>query len=86
MYDRRVETTIISAIIKKKAVTKFNKRVRPREFQLEDLVLRHVDARGKHSRVGKLVAKWEGSYRVKASTRNKTYTVEALPGESNPRT
>lgn len=45
-----------STIIKQSTIARYNKHVRPREFQGVDLVLRRADVGGKNARGGKLVA------------------------------
>ncbi|GKV12387.1 hypothetical protein SLEP1_g23537 [Rubroshorea leprosula] len=42
----------------------YNKRVRARQFQVDDLVLRKVGLTNTHSYMGKLAPNWEGPYMV----------------------
>ena len=42
----------------------YNSKVRPKDFQVRDLVLRKVTGATKDASQGKLKPNWEGSYRV----------------------
>ncbi|KAL2228384.1 UNVERIFIED_CONTAM: Retrovirus-related Pol polyprotein from transposon 17.6 [Sesamum indicum] len=60
----------------------YNRRVRPRSFQVSDLVLKKVEV-SKH--VGKLDQTWEGPYKVVEVRRKGTYTLQDLEGKNLPR-
>ncbi|KAL0319672.1 UNVERIFIED_CONTAM: hypothetical protein Sradi_5228700 [Sesamum radiatum] len=61
----------------------YNTRVRPRNFQIGDLVWRRSDVQGN---IGKLDAKWEGPYRVAEIIGNASYKLKKLDGREVPRT
>ena len=61
----------------------FDKHVAPREFQINDLVLKKVEATGKH--VGKLEPNWEGPFRVSAVRGQGAYELEDMQGMKLPR-
>ena len=58
----------------------YNSKVRHRDFQLGDLVLRKVMGSTKDTSQGKLGLNWEGPYRVASWHRNGTYHLETLDG------
>ncbi|KAL2246198.1 UNVERIFIED_CONTAM: Gag-Pol polyprotein [Sesamum indicum] len=60
----------------------YNRRVRPRNFQVGDLVLKKVEV-SKH--VGKLDPTWEGPYKVLKIRRKGTYILQDLEGKNLPR-
>ncbi|XP_012841213.1 PREDICTED: uncharacterized protein LOC105961530 [Erythranthe guttata] len=61
----------------------YNSKVRPRSFQVGDLVLRRAEA----SRpIGKLDPKWEGPYKITQVVNNGAYRLENLDGHPIPRT
>ena len=62
----------------------FDRHISPRHFQPGDLVLRKLEATGKHG--GKLDPAWEGPYRVTLSHGNGAYKLEELDGKTVPRT
>jgi hypothetical protein len=61
----------------------FDRHVAPRHFQAGDLVLRKVEATGKH--VGKLEPNWDGPYRVTAVRGKGAYELEDREGMILPR-
>ncbi|KAL2242652.1 UNVERIFIED_CONTAM: Retrovirus-related Pol polyprotein from transposon [Sesamum indicum] len=60
----------------------YNKNLRPRQFQVGDLVLKKVEV-SKH--VGKLDPGWEGPYKVTEIKRRGTYRLQDLEGRDLPR-
>lgn len=58
----------------------YNSRVRHRNFQEGDLVLRKVMGAARDPTQGKLSPNWEGPYRVTAWQRKGTYHLETLDG------
>ncbi|KAL2246278.1 UNVERIFIED_CONTAM: Retrovirus-related Pol polyprotein from transposon opus [Sesamum indicum] len=71
-------------ILRYKSMTtrNYNQRVRPRSFQVGDLVLKKVEV-SKH--VGKLDPTWEGPYKVVEIRRKGTYILQDLEGKNLPR-
>jgi len=69
---------MIEVSIKQATTTRYNRKVRPRDLDLGDLVLRRVDMGNKNDQEGKGAANWEGSYKVTASTGTSAYILESL--------
>lgn len=66
--ERRENALNRTEAYRSRVVRAYNKRVRPRDFQVGELVLKKVNPAGE---VSKLQARWEGPYKVisKVSTR-----------------
>ena len=62
----------------------YNSRVRHRDFQVGDLVLRKVMGTDRDPTQGKLGPNWEGPYRVASWQRKDTYHLETLEGQKLP--
>ena len=62
----------------------YNSRVRHRDFQVGDLVLRKVIGVARDPTQGKLGPNWEGPYRVASWKRKDTYHLETLEGQKLP--
>ena len=60
----------------------YNKKVRPKNFQLGDWVLKKVEV-SKH--VGKLDPNWEGPYKIVKVSKNNAYRLEDTTGNELPR-
>ena len=58
----------------------YNTKVRHRDFQIGDLVLRKVMGAAKDPSQGKLVPNWEGPYRITSWQRKGTYHLETMDG------
>lgn len=67
LEEKRVGIALMSVIVKHVTTTKYMKQVQPREFKPNGLVLRCADVGGKNSGDGKILANWEGQYKVKWS-------------------
>ena len=59
----------------------YNSKVRHRDFQVGDLVLRKVMGTTKDTSQGKLGPNWEGLYRIASWHRKGTYHLETLDGQ-----
>ena len=59
----------------------YNKRVKLRQLDIGDLVLRKVTTATKDPVQGKLKPTWEGSYRVVHYSRQGSYHLETLDGK-----
>ena len=59
----------------------YNSKVRHRDFQVGDLVLRKVMGATKDLAQGELDPNWEGPYRVTLWQRKGTYHLETLDGQ-----
>ena len=62
----------------------YNSRVRHRDFQVGDLVLRKVMGSARDLTQRKLGPNWEGPYRVTSWQRKGTYHLETLEGKKLP--
>ena len=62
-------------------VKHYNSRVRHRDFQVGDLVLRKVTGITRDPSQGKLELNWEGPYRITSWQRKCTYHLETLDGQ-----
>ena len=58
----------------------YNSRVRHRDFQIGDLVLRKVMGAAKDPTQGKLGPNWEGPYRITSWQKKGTYHLETMDG------
>ncbi|KAL0411925.1 UNVERIFIED_CONTAM: hypothetical protein Slati_3782200 [Sesamum latifolium] len=68
---------------KQRIVNAYNCRVRKREFQVGDLVLRRVGALGP---VGKLAPNWEGPYKITQIIKFGAYELEDIDGRKLSKT
>ena len=62
----------------------YNSRVRHRDFQVGDLVLRRVMGTARDPTQGKLGPNWEGPYRITSWQRKGTYHLETIDGQKLP--
>ena len=62
----------------------YNKRVKLRQLDIGDLVLRKVSVATKNPNQGKLGPTWEGPYRVVHYSRRGSYHLETLDGQKLP--
>ncbi|GKV48228.1 hypothetical protein SLEP1_g55054 [Rubroshorea leprosula] len=62
----------------------YNKRVRARQFQVGDLVLRKAGLTNTYSHMGKLAPNWEGPYKVVQVNRPGSYILADLNGRQLP--
>ncbi|GKV36705.1 hypothetical protein SLEP1_g44805 [Rubroshorea leprosula] len=62
----------------------YNKRVRARQFQVGDLVLRKAGLTNTHSYMGKLAPNWEGPYMVVQVKRPGSYMLADIQGRQLP--
>ncbi|KAK4269980.1 hypothetical protein QN277_023071 [Acacia crassicarpa] len=67
-------------------MARYNKKVKPRSFEKDDLVLRRADIGNKNAREGKLAANWEGPYRIKEKLGSSAYVLETLNGKALKKT
>ena len=63
----------------------YNKRVKLRQLDIGDLVLRKVTPATKNPTQGKLGPTWEGSYRVVHYSQRGNYHLEIIDGQRLPR-
>ncbi|XP_075633586.1 uncharacterized protein LOC142606064 [Castanea sativa] len=62
----------------------YNSKVRHKDFQVANLILRKVTGTTRDPSQGKLKPNWEGSYRVTSWQRKGTYHLETLHGQKLP--
>ncbi|XP_071704923.1 uncharacterized protein [Rutidosis leptorrhynchoides] len=79
LEERRTIAHIRQAEKKKKNENHYDKKVKPLDFQLHDLVLRSKEA-SRQQDVGKLGPRWEGPYRVVGITDYGAYYLETPDG------
>ena len=63
---------------------RYNSRVRHKDFQVGDLVLRKVMSSARDLTQGKLGPNWEGLYRIMSWQRKGTYHLETLDRQKLP--
>ncbi|GLU23410.1 hypothetical protein SLE2022_394160 [Rubroshorea leprosula] len=79
------EMSRIRNVAHQNRVAKFyNKRVRARQFQVGDLVLRKAGLTNTHSHMGKLAPNWEGPYMVVRVKRPGSYVLADIHGRQLP--
>jgi hypothetical protein len=62
----------------------YNTKVKPRQFSIDDLVLRKITLATKDPTQGKLGPNWEGPYKVVEIRRQGTYHLEDVNGRQLP--
>jgi hypothetical protein len=63
----------------------YDKNIRPRSFQVGDLVLQKVVTNTRNPNDGKLEPNWEGSYKVTSFAGVGAYRLIEMDGKSVPR-
>ncbi|KAL0410901.1 UNVERIFIED_CONTAM: hypothetical protein Slati_3679800 [Sesamum latifolium] len=79
----RAILSVRATIYKARMAKAYNARVKPRNFQVGDLVILKVEASGP---IGKLDSKWEGPYKVTEIVNAVLYKLQQLDGRNIPRT
>jgi len=79
----REEARIKAEALKRKVEYKYNFKLRPRQFQVTDLVMRKAHP---YQLENKLSPKWTGLFRVTEALGNKADKLETLEGGMIPRT
>jgi len=79
----REEARIKAEALKRRVEYKYNSKIRPRQFQVADLVMRKAHL---YQLENKLSPKWTASFRVTEALGNGAYRLETLEGEAIPRT
>ena len=64
LQEKRDQAQITISAYQERAAKYFNRKVKPRSFKVEDLVLRKVTLATKDPTEGKLAPNWEGPYKV----------------------
>ena len=81
--EAREEARIKAEAVKRRVERQYNSKVRPRQFQVADLVMRKAHP---YELENKLSPKWTGPFRVTEAKGNGSYSVETLEGGPIPRT
>jgi len=79
----REEARIKVEALKRRVEYKYNSKLRPRQFQVADLVMRKAHP---YQLENKLSTKWTGPFRVTEALSNEAYRLETLEGGTIPRT
>ena len=79
----REEARIKAEALKKRVEYKYNSKMRPRQFQVADLVMRKAHP---YQLENKLSPKCTGPFRVTEELGNGAYMLETLEGDAIPRT
>jgi len=79
----REETRIKAEALKRRVEYKHNSKLKPRHFQVVDLVMRKAHP---YQLENKLSPKWTGPFRVTEALGNGAYRLETLKGGAIPRT
>ena len=81
--EAREKVVIRAAMYRTRMAKAYNARVKPRNFQVGDLVMRKAEASGP---IGKLDPKWEGPYKVVEVVCAGAYKLQQFDGKNIPRT
>ncbi|KAL0410914.1 UNVERIFIED_CONTAM: hypothetical protein Slati_3681100 [Sesamum latifolium] len=81
--ETRERAAVRAAMYKARMAKAYNERVRPRSFQVGDLVMRKAEASGP---IRKLDPKWEGPYKVVEIVNAGAYKLQKLDGKNTPLT
>ncbi|KAK2996170.1 hypothetical protein RJ639_029539 [Escallonia herrerae] len=84
--EARTQAHIRSFIVKQRVARYYNQKVRSKQFNEGDLVLRKLEVSNPKAATGKLSPNWEGPYRVIKVLKTGAYALGTLSGESIPRT
>ena len=83
--ELREAATIRIASYQRSLANSYNKRVRPRVFQPDDLVLRRVFENTADPTTGKFQPNWEGPYVVTWPGESESYAIDKTYGTPVPR-
>ncbi|GKV52282.1 hypothetical protein SLEP1_g58870 [Rubroshorea leprosula] len=81
----REQSRLWTLAYKQRIANLYNKRVRPRNFRVGDLVLRKAGLTGFETRYGKLAPNWEGPYIVTEVPHPGAYILQDAEGNRVPR-
>ncbi|GFY91038.1 hypothetical protein Acr_07g0012340 [Actinidia rufa] len=84
LTKRKERAGVCQAGYKGQIAKYFNRRVKHRSFQPDDLVLREVTLDTKELNIGKLDRTWEGPYNVVKDSRSWSYWLEDMSGRILP--
>nr|KYP61736.1 Transposon Ty3-I Gag-Pol polyprotein [Cajanus cajan] len=87
MNDEARELTLINMeACQTRLARKHRTKVKPREFQVGDLVWQVTGEARRDKAQGKLAPNWDGPHRVMHNMQNEAYKLEELTGKAMPRT
>ncbi|XP_068504391.1 uncharacterized protein [Phaseolus vulgaris] len=81
--ESREEARIKAEAVKRRVEHQYSSKVRPRQFQVVDLIMRKAHP---YELENKLSPKWTGPFRVTEAKGNESYRLETLEGGPIPRT
>ena len=81
LEERRERASIDLEAQKQRAVGYHNRRIRPRQFKVGDLVLKRADIGKDSSGTGKLGSNWKGTYQVTETTTKGAYRIKDMQGK-----
>ncbi|KAK3031413.1 hypothetical protein RJ639_037411 [Escallonia herrerae] len=84
--EARTQAHVRSVIVKQRVARYYNHKVRSKQFNEGDLVLRKLEVSNPKAATRKLSPNWEGPYRVIKVLKTGAYALGTLSGESIPRT
>ncbi|KAK3013410.1 hypothetical protein RJ639_008269 [Escallonia herrerae] len=84
--EARTQAHVRSVNVKQRVARYYNQKVRSKQFNEGDLVLRNLEVSNPKAATGKLSPNWEGPYRVIKVLKTGAYALGTLSGESIPRT
>jgi len=79
--EAREEARIKAEAVKRRVERQYSSKVKPRQFQIGDLVMRKAHP---YELENKLSPKWSGPFRVTEAKGNGSYNLETLEGGSHP--
>jgi hypothetical protein len=85
LQERWEDARAACAAYQRRVAKYYDKKVRPRELQVGDWVLRKVNLMTREPTDGKLGPNWEGPYRVVSSCENGAYRLATEQGKALPR-
>jgi hypothetical protein len=81
LQEKRDHAQITMSAYQEKTIRYFNRKVKPQNFKVGDLVLRKVTLATKDSTERKLAPSWEGPYKVISCQRPGAYYLEDFAGK-----
>jgi hypothetical protein len=85
LQEMRNHAQITISAYQERMARYFNKKVKPRNFKVGDLVLRKVTLATRDSTEGKLAPSWEAPYKVISCQRPRAYYLKDFAGKVLPR-
>ncbi|GMH25591.1 hypothetical protein Nepgr_027434 [Nepenthes gracilis] len=86
LEEARDRARLSIATYQQRVARYYNKKVKARQFEVGDLVLRSIEATGKNAGRNKLSPNWEGPFLVSAILRDGAYKLRSQEGRLIPRT